>query len=157
MVLIQHLTKFQSIAMSPHHSARFHQASHSPYASLPNPPVGTVLYDQVYNDDLLYIKIQLRSMLNMNRLTSMPMGFPFRVVSDGYGRSAYISRESYEFQEHFCPSDQRSRTQIATFSYTAPPNEDSPMSWRITVPARNSLIDGNLPCTSVRGAHVRGY
>ena len=119
-----------------------------PYASLPNPPVGTVLYDRLYNDDLASIKVQLMNMLNMNRLPNMPMGFPFRVVYDGHGGS-YISRESYEFQEHFCLSDHRARTQSVTFSYTAPSEEQQELSWRITVPSRgSSSFHENIPCTS---------
>jgi hypothetical protein len=119
-----------------------------PYASLPNPPVGTELYDRLYNDDLASIKVQLMNMLNMNRLPNMPMGFPFRVVSDGHAGGLYISRESYEFQEHFCPSDHRARTQSVTFAYTAPSNDQEELSWRITVPSRGSSFHENIPCTS---------
>ena len=118
-----------------------------PYASLPNFPVGTVLYDRLYNDDLVSIKVQLMNMLNMDRLPNMPMGFPFHVVYDGCGGS-YISRESYEFHEHFCLSDHRGRTQSITFSYTAPSKEKEELSWRITVPSRESSFHRNIPCTS---------
>ena len=118
-----------------------------PYASLPNSPVGTVLYDQVYNDDLVSIKVQLMNMLNTDRLPNMPMGFPFRLLCDGRGGS-YISRESYEFQEHFCLSDHRARTQSVIFSYTAPSNEQEELSWRITVPSRESSFNQKRPCTS---------
>lgn len=121
------------------------------YPSLSQPPVGTVLYDRVYNDDLVYIKVRVRNSLKNNGLSHMPMGFPFHTVCDGRGGS-YISRESYEFQEHFCPSDQRSRAQTVTFSYTAPPlnnfdgRQEQRMSWRITVPSRESSY---MPCTSL--------
>ena len=77
-----------------------------PYASIPNSPVGTALYDWVYNDNLASIKVPLMNMLNLNRLPNMPMGFPYRVVYDG-SRSLYMSRESYKFQERFCLSDRR--------------------------------------------------
>ncbi|KAF8813124.1 hypothetical protein BYT27DRAFT_7085176 [Phlegmacium glaucopus] len=120
------------------------QYSGSPYASVSRPPVGTVLYDKVYNEDLLAIKVQLRSMLRDNRLSNMPMGFPFRSVFDGHGRYR-ISRESYEFQERFCFSDQRSRTHTATISYTAPSSNAQHLSWRISVPSRESSLNGNLP------------
>ena len=121
-----------------------------PYASLPNSPDSTVLYDRVYNDDLASIKVQLMNMLNMDRLPNMPMGFPFRVVYDGHGGS-YISRESYEFREHFCLSDHRARTQSVTFSYTAPSNEQKELSWRIAVPSRGSSFRENITCTSWLG------
>lgn len=118
-----------------------------PYASLPRPPVGTVLYDRVYNDDLMSIKVQLMNMLAMNRLPNMPMGFPFRFLNDGRGGS-YLSRESYEFQEHFCLSDHRARRQSVTFSYTAPSMEREQLSWQITVPSRESS-NWNTPGTSL--------
>jgi hypothetical protein len=122
--------------------------SSAPYASLPRPPVGTVLYDRVYNDDLVSIKVRLMNMLNTNRLRNMPMGFPFRVVSVNAGHvGSYVSRESYEFQEYFCPSDHRGRTQTVNFSFTAPSTERDPLSWRITVPSRESSLDGNITCT----------
>lgn len=122
------------------------------YASLPNPPVGTVLYDRVYNDDLASIKVQLMNMLNMGRLPNVPMGFPFRIVYDGRG-GLNISRESYEFQEHFCLSDHRARTRSVTFSYTAPSEskEQEELSWRITVPSRGSSFHENIPCSSWLG------
>ena len=116
------------------------------FAFLPNSPVGNALYDRVYNDDLASIKVQLMNMLNMNRLPNMPMGFPFRVVYDGNG-SLYMSRESYEFQEHFCLSDHRARTQSATFSFNAPSKEQEQLSWRITVPSRGSSLHEKKPCT----------
>jgi len=129
------------------------QISCSPYASLARPPAGTVLYDRVYNDDLVTIKVQLKRMLKMNRLSSMPMGFPFHTVFDGHGDSR-ISRQSYEFQEQFCFSDQRSRTHTATFSYTAPSFREQRMSWRITVPSRESSLNGNIPCNVAPGYPV---
>ena len=116
-----------------------------PYAFLPNSPVGTALYDRVYNDDLASIKVQLMNMLNMNQLPNMPMGFPFRVIYDGSG-GLYMSRESYEFQELFCLSDHRARTQSVTFSYTAPSKEQEDLSWRITVPSRGSSFHEKIPC-----------
>ena len=121
-----------------------------PYAFLPSSPVGTALYDRVYNDDLASIKVQLMNMLNMNQLPNMPMGFPFRVVYDGSG-GLYMSRESYEFQEHFCLSDHRVRTQSVTFSYTSPSKEQEDLSWRITVPSRGSSFHEKIPCKSYLG------
>lgn len=114
------------------------------YASLSRPPVGTTLYDRVYNDDLAYIKVQIMNMLNGDRLPNMPMGFPFRIVDDRCGGSP-VSRGPYEFQEHFCPSDHRGRTQSVTFSYS-PSEEREELSWRITVPSRESSLNKNIPC-----------
>ena len=121
-----------------------------PYASLPNIPVGTVLYDRVYNDDLASMKVQLMNMLNMDRLPNMPMGFPFRVVYNESG-GLHMSRESYEFQEHFCPSDHRARTQSITFSYTAPSKEREELSWQVTVPSRGSSFYESIPGTVCLG------
>lgn len=133
------------------------QMTSGSYASLPRPPVGTILYDQVYNDDLMSIKVNLRNMLKNNRLSSMPMGFPFHVVYDASGRSE-ISHGSYDFQERFCPSDQRSRAQTVTFSYIAPSfnfNQRQRMSWRVTIPSRESSTNGMIPCTSAPDCTVR--
>ncbi|KAF8155510.1 hypothetical protein B0H34DRAFT_675698 [Crassisporium funariophilum] len=118
-----------------------------PYASLPKPPVGTVLYDRVYNDDHVAVKVHLRNILKQNKLTKMPVGFPFHCARDAYGRSC-ISHASYEFREEFCFSDQRSRSQAALFSYTAPTcgphsRSGSQMTWRISVPARESSQNRN--------------
>lgn len=119
-----------------------------PYTSLPRPPVGTALYDLVYNDDLASIKVQLINRLNMNCLPNMPMGFPFRVFDDGRG-VPYVSRESYEFEEQFCLSDHGARTASVKFSYTAPANEGEQLLWRITVPTRESVLNGNIPSRSL--------
>ena len=120
------------------------------YASLPRPPVGTALYDRVYNDDLLYIKLHLKSMVDTNRLPNMPTGFPFHYVYDGNTQSGVISYESYEFHQRFSPSDQRSRPQTATFSFTAPSGEGQYLSWQITVPWRELPSNLRIPCTSLR-------
>ena len=121
-----------------------------PYASIPNSPVGTALYDWVYSDDPAFIKVPLMNMLNLDRLPNMPMGFPYRVVYDG-SRSLYISRGSYKFQERFCLSDHQARTRSATFSFNAPSKEEEQLSWRITVPSRGSSFHERIPCTSRLG------
>ena len=96
------------------------------------------------------------NMLNMDRLPNMPMGFPFCVIYDGSG-GLYMSRESYESQEHFCLSDHRARTQSVTLSYTVPSKEKEEMSWRITVPSRGFSFHEKIPCTSYLGISAFKY
>ena len=134
--------------MPPTPAGHFSQAF-AQYASLQRPPVGTALYDRVYNKELGLIKGQLKSMLDTDRLLNMPGCFPFHYFYDGNIQSAVISYDSYEFHERVSPPDQRSRPQTATFSFTAR-SRSQYLSWQITVPWRGSPSDVNIPRTSLR-------
>jgi hypothetical protein len=102
----------------------------SAYGALPKPPVGT---ERVYDDDLSKVKIALRRLLNENKVKNMPVGFPFHVTMQNCDEIR-LSHAPYEFKEYFATSDNRVRSQCATFSYSI--SRSGMMSWRITVPER---------------------
>ena len=110
----------------------------SAYSALPKPPVGTVLYERVYDDDLATVKAALHKLLKQNKLRNMPAGFPFHVANQNFADDSVmrLSHAPYEFKEYFVTSDNRSRSQCATFSYS--PSRSGMMSWQISVPGRQS-------------------
>ena len=110
----------------------------SAYGALPNPPVGTVLYERVYDDDLAMVKTALQKLLKHNMLRNMPAGFPFHVANRNFADDSVVrlSHAPYEFKEYFVTSDNRSRSQCATFSYS--PSRSGMMTWQISVPGRQS-------------------
>ena len=105
------------------------------YSALPKPPVGTVFYERVHDDDLTQVKIALRRLLNENKVRNIPVGFPFHVTAQNCDEIR-LSHSPYEFKEYFPTSDNRTRSQCATFSYSI--SRSGMMTWRITVPERQS-------------------
>ena len=105
----------------------------SPYGALPKPPIGTVFSERVHDDDLTKVKTTLRRLLNENNVRNMPVGFPFHVTAQNCNEIR-LSHAPYEFKEYLPTSDNRTRSQCATFSYSI--SRSGMMTWRITVPER---------------------
>lgn len=131
----------------------------SAYGALPKAPVGTVHYERVQDDDLIKMKIALRWLLNENKVRNMPVGFPFHVTTQNCNEIR-LSHAPYEFKEYFATSDNRSRSQCATFSYSL--SRSGMMSWRIIVPERQSngrrecefYFDNRSSCISQLGPYI---
>ncbi|CAA7270002.1 unnamed protein product [Cyclocybe aegerita] len=112
-------------------------ASYS-YASSPRQQVAQSHSDRAsYTDDLLALRVHLRSLLKRGQI-SKPVGFPFHSVPGSKGRPYEISYNSYEFSEYLY-LDPRAKPHCATFSYAAPNSASRMMTWRISVPARESI------------------
>jgi len=108
------------------------------------------------NDALVSLKSRLLSLLRTGQLARLPMGFPFCCVDTG-NRDFTISHSSYEFFEYIVV-DHVSRPSCVVFSYTAPCYErkggpSTNMTWRIQIPSRESLRQGELQ-TSMCNAYA---
>lgn len=129
------------------------QVTYPPYASHPRHPVGTLHYEQDYNNDLTSMKIQIRNILKRNGLAGVRAGFPFHCVPDRHGRELAMSYTPYkfEFREHFHSLEQRSGFRSVTFQYSPPPPRPGSRmhDWSIVVPERQSLHYSHTQSTSV--------
>jgi hypothetical protein len=84
------------------------------------------------------VKTALQKLLKRNKLRNMPAGFPFHVGNQKIPDNSVVrlSHTPYEFNEYFVTSDNRSRSQCATFSYS--PSRSGMMTWQISIPGRQS-------------------
>lgn len=119
---------------------------YSRYSTTPSPPpCGSILYNLAYTDELLAIKVALRSQLKQNRLPNTPVGFPVFLRST-HSRYSYnnsgqerLDFQSQEFYQEVYTSDRRSK-HVAKISFIAPHKSRTGMlQWTISVPARGSF------------------
>ncbi|KAF5310550.1 hypothetical protein D9619_008202 [Psilocybe cf. subviscida] len=119
---------------------------YSRYSTTPSPPPsGSILYNLAYTDELLAIKVALRSQLKQNRLPNTPVGFPVFLRST-HSRYSYnnsgqerLDFQSQEFYQEVYTSDRRSK-HVAKISFIAPHKSRTGMlQWTISVPARGSF------------------